>query len=88
MRIEVPLGRGPAALDDCPQHVDVQLRTDRQRMAMARLREGLDLAREGRGERLADGTRVSNNVDAILWLLEQFDGEEENREEAAGRADA
>ena len=85
--IEVPLGPRPAALDDCPRHVDVQLRTPAHRVAMRRLYEGLDLARAGRGERLASGERVTNNVEAILWLLEQIHGEEKDREEAAGRAE-
>jgi len=70
VQIEVPLGPRPGEAEAQIRHVDVQLRTARQRETMRRLFTGLDLA----GTRTADGRRVTNNVQALLWLLEQVAG--------------
>lgn len=66
MRVPLPLAElGPN--EPLPQHVDVQLRNRQQREALRSIFLGLDRG----GYRLANGQRVRNTVEAVLWLLEQ-----------------
>jgi hypothetical protein len=50
-------------------HVELQLLSLPQRVALRRLQIGLDQS----GARLADGRRVVKNVDALRWVLEQVE---------------
>ena len=63
--IEIPIG--PLGDGHEVRHVDCQLRTGQQREAMRRMFTGLDLC----GARTRNDKRVTNNVQAVLWLLEQ-----------------
>ena len=64
--IELPIG--PLGGGYRPRHVDVQLRTAAQRGALRQVLSGLDHA----GDRTADKRRVTNNAEAVRWLLEQI----------------
>lgn len=63
--IEIPIG--PLRDGGQVRHVDAQLRTREQRETMRRIFTGLDLC----GARTRNDKRVTNMVEAVLWLLEQ-----------------
>lgn len=65
--LEVPLAAVPPDVY-LPQHVDVQLNTQDQRMALKRLQ----LALESKPTRLASGRLVTSGNDTFRWLLEQI----------------
>lgn len=71
VQIEIPIGPVPPTGDGAPyltNHVEAGKLTQRQRVGLSRLVNGLDQA----GCRLTDGRRVVTSADAVRWLLERL----------------
>ena len=70
VKIEVPLGTIPPK-SYVPEVLNSFRLTQRQGLALKRLTAGLDAAHA----RLASGSQVDNQAEAVRWLLEQISGE-------------